>query len=161
MIDERGLLIEYFPIARFICRKKGKVKSRTFSLLPWQLIPYRKYMIDFVLAVASYQIKHSINQTLDHFHPKIKESSHLHRFKKLLSESLEKLKISKMLSYEINFKSFIDYCLNYTSTRLSNHVSESDEMIRGPTGLSCYYYRKNGGYYENSQFLFGCAAQFC
>jgi hypothetical protein len=129
------------------------VKARTFSLLPWQLIPYRKYIIDFVLAVTSFQLKHSNNQTLDHFYPEIKESSELYSFNKLLSGSIEKLKIKKMISFEFNFKTFIDYCLNY--------VSESDEKIRGPSGLSWDYYRMNGGYYENSQFLFGCAAQFC
>lgn len=110
-------------------------------------------MIDFLLSVASFQSEHSNNQTLEQFYPEIKESSQLYSFNKLLSESIEKLKIIKMISYEINFKSFIDYCLGY--------VSESDAMIRGPTGLSWDYYRKNGSHYENSQFLFGCAAQFC
>ena len=87
------------------------------------------------------------------FYPDIKDSSQLYSFVQLLSESLEKLKITQMISPEVDFRSFIDYCLSY--------VSESDEKIRGPTGLSWDYYGKNGGYYENSQFLFGCAAQFC
>lgn len=122
-------------------------------MLPWQLIPYRKYMIDFVLAVSSYQIKHSNKQTLDFVYPHIKEQSQLYSFKELISESLEKLKISRGISFETTLTGFIEYCLGY--------VSQSDEKIRGPTGLAWDYYLKNGSYYENSQFLFGCAAQFC
>jgi len=110
-------------------------------------------MIDFLLVVAAYQSKHSKKQTLDLVYPEIKEHSQLYSFQYLLSESLEKLKISRLISAETTLPGFIEYCLDY--------VFLADERIRGPTGLTWDYYLKNGSYYENSQFLFGCAAQFC
>ena len=37
---------DVIPVARFLCHKSG----RTFSLLPYQLIPYHQYTIDSIIA---------------------------------------------------------------------------------------------------------------
>lgn len=43
VIDENGSYYKAFPIARYVCEAKGSqnvVSHKTFSLLPYQLIPY-------------------------------------------------------------------------------------------------------------------------
>jgi len=106
-----------------------------------------------MLAVAGYSTRHSTKQTLDNFYPEITTAEQLVDISDLVVNSIEKLKIRQMISYQTSYLEFISYCQEY--------VSESAEKLRGPTALSWDYYNKNGGYYENSQFLFGCAAQFC
>lgn len=153
VIDENGTFFKYFPIARYLCRRKGKAKinHRTFSLLPWQLIPYRKQVITFLLSVADYQSVHSKKETIDNFYPLITTPGQLSDIQDLLETSHEKLKFFRMINPDSNFFEFISYTKSYVS----------EEQIRGPTVLSWDYYIKNGNYYENSQFLFGCASQFC
>ncbi|MGA1825677.1 MAG: hypothetical protein ACMUIP_13545 [bacterium] len=54
MVDEKSTYFKEFPIARFKCRGKGwkkESKGKTFSLLPYQLVPYIKYSIPFILKV--------------------------------------------------------------------------------------------------------------
>lgn len=62
VVDENGIEYKDFPIARFLCRGKGKnpeVKHRTFSLLPYQLIPYLKYSIPFIIKIYIYRYIHN------------------------------------------------------------------------------------------------------
>lgn len=169
VIDEDGTFFKEFPITRYLCQRKGKakLKDRTFSLLPWQLIPYRKWTIELMFSIASYRSEHSIKESLDKFEIETTAADLATDIKKVMLSSagqftdieeiilsgLEKVKISRMISFDTSYSDFISYCRNY--------VAESDEKIRGPTILAWYYYIKQGGYYENSQFLFGCAAQFC
>ena len=169
VIDESGTFYKSFPIARYLCQRKGKAKlsARTFSLLAWQLIPYRKWTIELMFSIASYRSEHSIKESLDKFEIETTAADLVTGIKKVILSNagqftdieeiilsgLEKVKISRMISFDTSYSDFITYCRNY--------VSESAEKIRGPTILAWDYYIKQGGYYENSQFLFGCAAQFC
>lgn len=147
VIDENGTYFKEFPIARYICEKKGKriVEDKTFSLLPYQLVPYVKYSIDFIVRVLSEE--KSINQTLDKY-AQISDSKQLYRFKKIIDIAKEKLVSGGFL---INEENLIAYSLSYQSRYYE---------IRGPCGLGLDYYLNNGQYYENSWFLFGCASQF-
>jgi hypothetical protein len=52
VIDEDGTYFKVFPIARFECHRKNGapvVAHRTFSLLPYQLVPYVKYSLPFII----------------------------------------------------------------------------------------------------------------
>lgn len=154
VIDESGTFFKSFPIARYLCRRKGKarLKDLTFSLLPEQLIPYRKFSTAFLLAVAEFRSGHSISKSLEQFYPILTTAEQLADIGEIVQTAIEKLKISLLLSFETSLSEFITYCQGY--------VSETDENIRGPTGLSRDYYIRNGGYYRNSQFLYGRASQF-
>lgn len=115
-----------------------------------------------MFSIAAYRSKHSIKESLDRFEIEtipvdselkktiISSATQFIDIKAIIEIALQKLKISLMLGFDTSLPEFIGYCLNYSF----------EERIRGPTALTWEYYRKNGGYYENSQFLFGCAAQF-
>ncbi|MBC8179593.1 hypothetical protein H8E88_00575 [candidate division KSB1 bacterium] len=56
VLDENGTYYKAFPIARFLCYRKGDkpiVNHRTFSLFPYQLVPYSKYSIPFIFKVLN------------------------------------------------------------------------------------------------------------
>jgi len=170
VIDEHGTFFKYFPIARYICQRKGKAKlsDRTFSLLPWQLIPYRKWTIELMFSIAAYHSEHSIKETLDKFEIEttptylsssikkviLSSADQLSDIQEIILSGLDKLKICRMISFDTSYREFIIYCQSYVS-------ASEQRRIRGPTALSWDYYKKNSEYYENSHFLFGCAAQFC
>lgn len=51
VIDEEGNYYKDFPVPRFLCQEKGKIKivqHRTFSLLHYHLVPYWTYSIPFI-----------------------------------------------------------------------------------------------------------------
>jgi len=65
VFDEHGTFFKDFLIARFKCLRKGSdliVQDKTFSLLPYHLIPYCKYSIPFIFKVMemNYTDDHSI-----------------------------------------------------------------------------------------------------
>ena len=54
VVDEKGTYYRAFPVARFLCRRKGRElisRHKTFSLLPYQLVPYTKYSMPFIIKV--------------------------------------------------------------------------------------------------------------
>lgn len=166
VIDEYGTFFKEFPVARYLCQRKGKakVKDSTFSLLPWQLVPFKKWTIELMFSIASYRSGHSIKESLDKFEVEtipadselrktmLNSAAQLSDITAIIENGLQKLKIFLMIGFDTSLSDVISYSLDY--------AFEVDNRIRGPTALSWDYYIKNGGYYENSQFLFGCAAQF-
>ena len=170
VIDENGTIFKSFPIARYKCNSKGrkKVKHTTFSLLPYQLIPYCKYSIDFIFRIMKYwkKEKHTIMETLNLAFNLLDQdkglsSTQIYKFAKLLESVFEKLIVSNI--ERVNYtdftdkneklKYFIDYCDKFCSTKF-------EVMIRGPTSLNIHFYLSNGGYLENASFLFGTPSQF-
>ena len=147
VIDEKGTYFKEFPIARYLCQEKGKriLDDKTFSLLPYQLVPYVKYSIDFIVRVLSEE--KSIKETLDKY-AQMSDSKQLYRFKKLIEIAKNRLLTGGFLNHQENF---ITYGLSYQSQYYE---------IRGPCALGLDYYLQNGQYYENSWFLYGCASQF-
>ena len=108
----QGTCYVSFPIARFRCRQRGRKNPshKTFSLLPYELIPYSKYSIDFVFQVLTslYIEGKSQKEVLD-FITTLSigsiclEASILPKFKSYIIHGIEKLVISR------NFKSFEVY----------------------------------------------------
>lgn len=59
----------HFPIMRFLCRDKGNLKSKhkTFSLLPYPLVPYQQTGLEVMLETVKHQhAGKSLKQTKDH-----------------------------------------------------------------------------------------------
>lgn len=168
VISFQGTCYVNFPIARFRCRQRGRKNPshKTFSLLPYELIPYSKYSINFVFQVLTslYIEGKSQKEVLDFITTLSRgsiclESSILPKFKSYIIQGIEKLVISR------NFRSFEDY-LNVKDksskiisflSYVKNHYSCS---IRGPCLLSRDFYIKNGSYKSNSEFLFGTPSQY-
>lgn len=173
-MDENGTYYKEFPIARYECHGKGKrkISHTTFSLLPYQLIPYRRYSIPFVIKILEVLSMDTsvIDDVLDY-------AANLGRddilsisavtvsaFKKLGLEVIEKMIGSGYYINDINndFNSFnikqrvrvfIRYAEGFCCTK-------TDNPIRGPCGLAYDFYLRGGSYYNNAPFLFGTPSQF-
>lgn len=174
VIDEKGTYYKSFPIARYLCNRKGKsltVKHRTFSLLPYQLVPYIKYSIPFILNALEkvYVEDDSINRLLDYLasfgageYIEMSTST-FHAFKSFILTCID-----KMLA--MGFYKEVKSALQSPSGRQRIEVflvfaedftcCKTDPAIRGPCALGYDYYLKDGGYLKNGHFLFGTPSQF-
>ncbi len=175
VVDERGTYYKAFPIARFQCKRKGGcpiVKHRTFSLLPYQLVPYTKYSIPFIIkTLKKINIEErSINEILEYWAVSNEhgtyfdlERARVHGFKRLIKETINKILTSGYYeeaqrriqgsSEKQRIKGFIEYSEEFCCYKV-------EPCIRGPCGLSYDYYKNGGSYISNSYFLFGTPSQF-
>ena len=167
VVEENGKTYTDFPIARFLCKKT----KRTFSLLPYQLIPYRKYSIDFIfLALTKKYLEEESNTEVlnklsgldENDFLKI-DTSQLADFRELAEESVSKLLAT---NYYLEFKDiiseanankhlmrFIEFAKDFESTK-------TEVQIRGPCALSFDFYLAGGSSLQGAQFLFGTPSQF-
>jgi len=176
VIDEKGTFFKNFLIARFECSQKGSdviVKHRTFSLLPYQLIPYCKYSIPFIIDIfekghiddkSFMQIQEHLSKNDD---PNLYidlSLSTIYKLKKIIIETINKLQESAlypefnktMLGVNTDKKRitvFITFALKFECCKLSHE-------IRGPCALGYDYFLTKGSYIKNSHFLFGTPSQF-
>jgi hypothetical protein len=175
VIDENGTYFKEFPVARFLCRGKGKRTpgmDRTFSLLPYQLVPYTKYSISFIIKSmkARYEDGLSISQLQDYLADfgkdeilsisadqilgfeqiileavgKITATGHYQEFEeKVCSRSADQ----EILAVFIEFSCYFECC-------------KTEPSIRGPCGLGYDFYLNEGGFLQQAHFLFGTPSQF-
>jgi len=173
VVDENSTYFKEFPIARFKCYGKGFVKDckgRTFSLLPYQLVPYTKYSIPFILKVLKARhIKglsiYKVQEYIDSFCKGdilTLDSDQLLNFKQLTEEAIGKILINN--NYKGNKKLFeftgcelLKYFINFAEDFVCHKI---DPCIRGPCSLGLDYYLTGGGYINNAYFLFGTPYQF-
>lgn len=175
VIDERGTYYKAFPIARYLCNGKGKavtVKHRTFSLLPYQLVPYTKYSVPFILNALMKvygQDSYSVKKLLDYMAGFDSEeyidlsTSTFYAFRSFILTCIDKMlamgfykEISAQLqtpSEKQRIRVFLVFTEDFT-------CSKPDPEIRGPCALGYDYYIKDGGYMRNAHFLFGTPSQF-
>jgi hypothetical protein len=175
VVDKNGKSYDDFPIARFLCHRKGtniEIDHKTFSLLPYQLIPYRKYSIPFIEESLSsrYIEGRSICNVLDDIAQLGKEdilstsSSQLLGFDKLVAEAIDKILASgyypefeqiifNQSSVEATTRHFIEFAQAFECVKV-------DSGIKGACGLGYDFYLSGGGYYKNAQYLFGKPSQF-
>ena len=182
VIDERGTYYRAFPVGRFLCRSKGgkpTVKHRTFSLLPYQLAPYTRYCIPFIIKVL--KLRHieeksiyklqgylSASERVDNYIDL--STSRIYGFKELILQSIDKIlaagyykEAEKALQEPGSgqrIKRFIEFAEDFCCSKLEQTRTGISPSIRGPCALSYDYYMEGGGYYGNSHFLFGTASQF-
>lgn len=174
VIDEKGTYYKAFPIARYLCTRKRSaltVTHRTFSLLPYQLVPYTKYSIPFIIGCLGkvYGEDTSVKGLLDYLasfgagqYIELSTST-FHAFKAFILTCID-----KMLA--IGFYKEVESALQSPSGRQRIKVflafaeeftcHKTDHVIRGPCALGYDYYLSNGGYFRNGHFLFGVPSQF-
>jgi hypothetical protein len=175
VIDENGTYYKDFPIARYLCERrggKGEISHKTFSLLPYQLVPYTKYSVPFIVKIL--ELKHieglSISK-LQNYVANFGEdeilsitSDQLSDFKQLIHDAINKImttehylevreKISLMGSEQERLITFLEFAQGFECLKI-------DPQIRGPCGLPYDFYLNEGGYLRNAPFLFGTPSQF-
>ena len=175
VFDENGTYYKAFPIARFLCLRKGEkpiVDHRTFSLFPYLLVPYSKYSIPFIFNVLnSIHIEDkSVMEVQSYLSGFGQEeiyvdlsASGIYQFKQLILETINKLlsaacyreaeKILQQASDYHRIKAFISFAQAFWCHKTS-------PCIRGPCALAYDFYMQKGGWSRNSYFLFGSASQF-
>lgn len=167
-MDERNILFREFPIARYLCRTKKK----TFSLLPYQLVPYSRYSIPFIIKalelrhVEGLSIKRLQDYLADFGEEEILSISpgEFTWLKRLIIRAIDILKATRyypefeeqtknkaaeqeVLLYFIGFAQAFE-CLKHTAP------------IRGPCGLGYDFYLNGGGYGRAAYFLFGTPSHY-
>lgn len=165
-IDEGGTYFKAFPIARFECHRKGSVPAgahRTFSLLPYQLIPYVKYSLPFIIKSLSsvYTEGDSVKHLLDYLagledgYIDLSTSS-FYRFRAFVLRCIDKMlaagvyretEVLFQLPESSRIKVFIGFAEGFTCYK-------TDHPIRGPCALGYDFYLTGGGH-----FLFGTPSQ--
>ena len=177
VINEQGTLYKNFLIARFECCRKGSnvvVQDRTFSLLPYKLIPYSKYSIPFIIKIFE------MNQIEGKSITKIQELLSLfnddpEKYIDLAQSTIFDLKktilqvINKLLAVDY-YQDFKEICvqliddnkliaafINFAQSFICYKLFHS---IRGPCILGYDFYLTGGSYIKNSHFLFGTPSQF-
>ena len=174
VIDEKGTYYKAFPIARYLCNGKGKalaVKHRTFSLLPYQLVPYSKYSIPFIAKSLRkvYGEDNSVKGLLDYlagFDPNEYTDlsvSTFYAFRSFILTCIDKMlamgfygEIQTALqspSEKHRIKVFLAFAENF-------NYCKANQVIRGPCALGYDYYMEDGGYMRNAHFLFGTPSQY-
>jgi len=166
VIDEYGTYYKAFPLARFECYGLGHVPSgshRTFSLIPYQLIPYVKYSLPFILKCLKSVSGEgrSVNQLLDYLagceqgHVDLSRSSYYH-FRAFVLRCADKMlaggvyrEVEEFFQFPApkRLRAFIALAEEFT-------CHKTDHPIRGPCALGYDFYLRSGGY-----FLFGAPSQ--
>lgn len=174
VVDEKGTYYKAFPIARYICNDRGKaptVKHRTFSLLPYQLVPYSKYSIPFIVNALRkvYGQDSSVKELLDYL-GRFETGEYIdlsvttfYGFRAIILTAINKLlarSFYKELRAQLQtpserqrIRAFLFFAEDFSCCR-------TDIEIRGPCALGYDYYIKDGGYMRNAHFLFGTPSQF-
>ncbi len=167
VVEENGKTYTDFPIARFLCKKT----KRTFSLLPYQLIPYWKYSINFIFLAltikyleekSSTEVLNTLSSLDENVFLEI-DTSQLTDFRELAEESLSKLLAT---NYYPEFKEIIlESIANKHLVRLIEFARDFEStktavQIRGPCALSFDFYLAGGGSLQDAPFLFGTPSQF-
>lgn len=174
VIDERGTYYKAFPIARYLCSGKGRalsVKHRTFSLLPYQLVPYSKYSIPFIVNALRkvYAEDNSVKELLDYLggfeageYIDLSVSA-FYGFRAFILTAIDKMLAMgfyKELSAQLQTPSVNKRMRAFLLFAKDFSCLMTDPEIRGPCALSYDYYMKDGGYIRNAHFLFGTPSQF-
>ena len=166
-VSSSGTFYEDFSILRFRCHEKGIKNSphKTFSLLPYELIPYTKYSIDFMFIIANslYVLGKSKKTTVDdaskllgsEFIPPV---SMISKIKEYIIKAIDKVIISGYYPDLIDYLNTSDIRVKIKSF-LKYLTLEYGCPIRGPCKMSYEYYDKNGKYKNNGSFLFGTPSQ--
>lgn len=175
VVDERGTYYKAVAVFRYRCNGKGSesiVNHRTFSLLPYQLAPYTKYSIPFIINTLNKMKTEgkTIEEILNYWSGDNEYGSWLNLdqmtirgFKKFVVQTIDKMLISGYYEEAISdfqsssenerIKMFIEYSEEFCCYK-------TDPYIRGPCGIGYDYYLTGNGYIGNSHFLFGTPSQF-
>jgi len=160
---------------RFLCHGVGKERrsgDKTFSLLPVELVPFRKLSLLYMVLSVLIRIKRKLSllKTLDVIAAELctgtpdilfVHESALTDHERIMRIAMRRLwKSADLFSEAADFPGdsgersllwFLEYCTNYSSN--------CAESIRGPPGLSREYYILNKRHGRYGAFLFGVPSQ--
>lgn len=174
VVDNR--IYENVPIARWLCQRKGYRKSthKTFSLLPFQLIPYHRHGLTVIVDTMNFHHHNgfSLVQTKDFISDRgvdsdlPLENNHIHDFRNIFSQALLKLSSIAELKQQISQASYWDssdliatmlqFINSYESRLLATrqlHASHTEQLA-----LDFLYHFQSGDYFQR-HFLFGTPSQ--
>ncbi len=174
VVDEKGTFYKAFPTGRFLCTGKGmgfRVKHRTFSLLPYQLVPYSKYCLPFILKILKerYVTGRSVKAILDYLAGGRDSvymdlsTSGIHAFKDFILSCINKLLVcgyyskAERLLQQPSAGPRIEAFIGFAEAFVCAKVQPS---VRGPCAVGYDYYLQGGGPFGNGYFLFGTPSQF-
>lgn len=172
-----GFSVPGFPVMRFLCQGKGDKRECdhvTFSLLPIELVPFRRLTLKFmVLAVWIRLGRHlSFTGALDAIEEELNSLGDIAEFinistlmswerliraafKLFLSTDINilcKSQYEKIIADETGLLLFLELLREYKSGNTNN-------PIRGPDAFAWDFYQQSGGTDQLALFLFGRASQ--
>ncbi len=164
------------PIARWLCQRKGpgKAQHKTFSLLPYPLIPYHRHGLNVIVDTVNFhhhngssfeQTKSFISSNgVDTDIPL--ENNHIHDFNNIFSQALLKLTTVAELNQQISQTSYWDssdpiatmlqFINNYESLFLSTRKLQASNAEQ--LALDFLYHFQTDDYFDR-HFLFGTPSQ--
>lgn len=100
VVDEHGAEL-VIPIPRFICRRRGgkKCRSTTFSVLPPEVAPRRKWSLRLVARVVKLSAVAALEQLS--FIGVVAEARQLRRWIELLARACERLRMHAVAGVEV------------------------------------------------------------
>ena len=164
------------PIARWLCQRKGSrmPQHKTFSLLPFPLIPYHRHGLNVIVDTVNFHRHHgaSLEQTKSFISSSgvntdiPLENNQIHDFMKIITQALLKLTSIAELKQQISQASFWDSSdpigtmLNFIagyqsccSTTSQLHASPAEQLA-----LDFLYHFQTNDYFDR-HFLFGAPSQ--
>lgn len=148
---------------------KREVKHRTFSLLPYQLVPYTKYSIPFIIETVNK--RHIEGLSLYRLQDYLSgfgegdilpiSANQVFVFQALMMEAVEKIKASGYYKeFDADKNTHKEFLMSLLVFAEGFECVKSTPPIRGPCGLSYDFYLSGGSYFRNAPFLFGTPSQF-
>ena len=163
------------PIPRWLCRQKGplKPKHRTFSLLPFALIPYHNNDLNLVAETVKYKQQQpgtTYEQTKSYIidnaqQPDIDlENKQIKQFQQLVTTAFSKLmaipEIKPRISCDFHssdpIATVLSFCDRYQSPFLTTSKLEASNIEQLAWD---FFYNFQRGCYFDRQFLFGTPSQ--
>ena len=164
------------PIPRWLCRKKGHLKPnhRTFSLLPYHLIPYHRHDLNLALDTVNFksQLGTTFEQTKSYISDKgigtviCLENDQIIDFQQIFTTAFSKLmtipELKQLIVSGTDFDSndpittVISFIESYQSPCLSTEKLKASNVEK----LSWdFFFNFQTGCYFDRQFLFGTPSQ--
>lgn len=169
-------IYEHVPIARWLCQRKGSrlAQHKTFSLLPYPLIPYHRHGLNVIVDTVDFHHHHgsSLVQTKDFISSNgvdsdiPLENNQIHDFNNIFSQAWLKLNTNVELKQHINpasdwdssdpIAAMLKFIAGYQScfpTTQQLQASQAEQLA-----LDFLYHFQTGDYCQR-HFLFGTPSQ--
>jgi len=164
------------PIVRWLCRKKGHLKTRhrTFSLLPSALIPYHSYDLNLIFDTVNYQHQNDVTfeQTKNYISDKgietdiSLENNQINDFQKIFTSGFATLMAIPQLKQRIDqadyfqsndpIKTVIRFIDSYKSQFLTTAILKISNIEK--LAFDFFFNFQTGCYFDR-HFLFGTPSQ--
>jgi len=175
-----GFSVEDFPVMRFRCYRKGgmpRVPDVTFSLLPLDLIPFRRLSLTFMVAAVLLWLQRRLSRE---------------KAEEPIQKELVDMKDAEEVSFTSAWAQWTWYCVlfqgllritkakapvlaglpsevvagnqrllleNFLQGAAAYESSRLEQRIRGPDALAGDFYLPHGGEQVRAGFLFGVPSQ--